>query len=300
MGDFCNARKAFDENPNRKLDSWNAVMAGLSQGGQAKEVIAMFLEMRREGFTPDGVTLVSVISSCGSLGNLELALQLHKCAFQAEKGGLLTLNSIIDMYGKCGRMDLAYKVFYMMKERNVSSWTSMIVGYAMNGFVRDALDCFHSMLNTVVIPNHVTFVGVLSACAHGGKVQEGRHYFDMMQSVYGIRPHLQHYGCMVDLLGRAAHFDEARRMIEVMPMKPNSAIFGCLLGGCEMHGNVEVGEWVAKHLQELEPWNDGAYVVLSNIYAKRGMWIEVEKMRAIMKYRRLEKVPGYALTTNSE
>ncbi|XWS17324.1 hypothetical protein CRYUN_Cryun33cG0057500 [Craigia yunnanensis] len=213
-GEFENARKVFDENPDRKLGSWNAII-GLSQSGRAKEAIDMFLELNKCGFLPDDVTMVSVTSSCGSLGDLELALQLHKCVFQAkslEKSDILMLNSVIDMYGKCGRMDLAYSVFSRMEEKNVSTWTSMIVGYAMHGHVEKALGCFLCMREVGVRPNNVTFVGVLSACVHGGKVEEGKFYFDMMKNVYGISPTLKHYGCMVDLLGRAGLLEEAMKM----------------------------------------------------------------------------------------
>lgn len=302
-GEFENARKVFEQNRERKLGSWNAIIGGLSQGGRAKEAIEMYAELRKCGFLPDDVTLVSVISACGSLGDLGLALQLHKCAFQAkpiEKPDILMLNSLIDMYGKCGRMDLAYKVFSRMEQRNVSSWTSMIVGYAMHGHVDEALEFFRCMRQAGVMPNHVTFVGVLSACVHGGTVQEGKHYFHMMKNVYGIMPQLQHYGCMVDLLSRAGLFEEAIEMIEGMPMKANSVVWGCLMGACEKYGNVKMGEWVAKHLRELEPWNDGVYVVLSNIYASKGLWKEVERVREVMKQRSLAKIPGYSLATSSK
>ncbi|KAG4999177.1 hypothetical protein JHK87_020249 [Glycine soja] len=301
-GEFGGARMVFDENPDPKLGSWNAVIGGLSQAGLARDAISVFLNMRRRGFMPDGVTMVSVMSACGNIGDLNLALQLHKCVFQAEAGArtdILMLNSLIDMYGKCGRMDLAYKVFAMMEEQNVSSWTSMIVGYGMHGHVKEALDCFWRMREAGVRPNFVTFIGMLSACVHGGAVQEGRFYFDMMKNVYGITPQLQHYGCMVDLLGRAGLLEDARRIVEEMPMKPNSVVWGCLMGACEKYGNVDMAEWVAKHLQELEPGNDGVYVVLSNIYANRGLWKEVERIRSVMKQGRLAKVPAYSLATNS-
>ncbi|GFY98380.1 tetratricopeptide repeat (TPR)-like superfamily protein [Actinidia rufa] len=301
-GEFGNARKVFEENPKRKLGSWNAVIGGLSQSGRAKEAISMFLELKKSGLTPDDVTMVTVTSACGSLGDLNLCLQLHKCVFQArsfEKSDMLMLNSLVDMYGKCGRMDLAYRVFSRMEEQNVSSWTSMIVGYAMHGYVNNALDCFRCMRKAGVRPNNVTFVGVLSACVHGGTVQQGKYYFNMMKNEYGIMPQLQHYGCMVDLLGRAGLLEEAKEMVEDMPMEANVVIWGCLMGACEKYGNVKMGECVSKHLQELEPWNDGVYVVLSNIYASNGLWEEVERVRGIMKERRLAKVPAYSLASSS-
>ncbi|XP_027344235.1 pentatricopeptide repeat-containing protein At1g77170, mitochondrial [Abrus precatorius] len=302
-GEFGSSRKVFDENPDPKLGSWNAVIGGLSQAGLARDAIRVFLDMKRSGFVPDGVTMVSVTSACGSIGDFNLALQLHKCVFQAKEAeivDILMLNSLIDMYGKCGRMDLAYKVFVTMEERNISSWTSMIVGYAMHGHVEEALEFFGRMRAAGVKPNYVTFIGVLSACVHSGTVHEGRRYFDMMKNVYGITPRLQHYGCMVDLLGRAGLLDDARKLVEEMPMKPNSVVWGCLMGACEKYGNVDMAEWVAKHLQELEPWNDGVYVVLSNIYANKGLWKEVERIRSVMKEGRLAKVPAYSLTTNSD
>lgn len=300
-GEFGDAYTVFDESPERKLGSWNAVIAGLSQGGHLKDALLMFLRMRSSGFMPDGVTMVSVISVCGRLGDLKLALQLHKFVFQVEgkrNEDVLMVNSLIDMYGKCGRMDLAHEVFSKMHERNVSSWTSMIVGYAMHGHASEAMECFRAMIEANVIPNHVTFVGVLSACVHGGMVDEGKHCFQMMKNVYGIEPQMQHYGCMADLLGRAGLLEEARNLVEGMPMKPNVVIWGCLLGASERHSDVKIGEWVAKHFLELEPWNDGIYVVLSNVYANRDMWKQVEKIREIMKQRRLAKLHGYSVVTS--
>ncbi|OVA00255.1 Pentatricopeptide repeat [Macleaya cordata] len=296
-GEFGNARKVFEQNLDRKLGSWNAIIGGFAQGGHAKEAIHMFIELMKDGFTPDDVTMVSVTSACGSLGDLNLAFQLHKCVFQAktlEKSDILMSNSLIDMYGKCGRMDLAYKVFEKTVHRDVSTWTSLITGYATHGFVRDALEFFGCMREARVRPNNVTFIGVLSACVHGGMVEEGKHYFDMMKLTYGIVPKMQHYGVMVDLLGRAGLLEEAKEMVEKMPMTANAVIWGALMGGCEKHGSVEMGEFVARKLEELEPWNDGVYVVLSNIYAGAGLWEEVERVREIMKQRKVAKIPGYS------
>ncbi|MCL7043520.1 hypothetical protein MKW94_005625 [Papaver nudicaule] len=223
----------------------------LAQGGNAEEAINMFIKLLKEGFAPDDVTMVSITSTCGGLGNLELGLQLHKCVFQAKtlgKSDILMSNSLVDMYGKCGRMDLAYKVFERVVSRNVSTWTSLITGYAMHGYVSEALDCFRDMRLDGVPPNNVTFVGVLSACVHGGLVNEGKDYFDMMKRTYGINPRIQHYGVMVDLLGQAGLIEEAKLMVERMPMKANAVIWGALLGACEKYGNVEIGEFVAKKL----------------------------------------------------
>ncbi|KZV25555.1 pentatricopeptide repeat-containing protein-like [Dorcoceras hygrometricum] len=301
-GEFGDARNLFVNNSDRKLGSWNAIVGGLSQGGRAKDAIQMFVEMTKSGFMPDDVTMVSVTSACGNLGDLNLAQQLHKFVFQIKdlvKTDLLMMNSLVDMYGKCGRMDLARVVFGEMEEKNVSSWTSLIVGYSTHGHVSDALECFQRMTEAGIRPNHVTFVGVLSACVHGGLVQQGKHYFDIMMKIYGIRPSLPHYGCMVDLLGRAGLLGEARSMVEQMPMKANVVIWGSLMGACEKHGDVQMGEWVSTHLVELESDNDGVFVALSNIYASHCMWEEVERMREIMKQRKLAKIPAYSLPDGS-
>ncbi|KAF6164179.1 hypothetical protein GIB67_010149 [Kingdonia uniflora] len=301
-GELDNARKVFDQNPDRNLGSWNAIIGSFARGGHAKEAIDMFLELQKCGLEPDDVTMVSVVSACGSYGDLDFALQLHKCVIQAETNGksdMLMLSSLVDMYGKCGRMDLANRVFARMRQRSVSTWTSLIMGYAAHGHVKEALECFRCMREEGVRPNYVTFVAVLTACVHGGLVEKGRLYFDMMEKGYGIIPKMQHFGAMVDLLGRAGLLDEAREMVEGMPMDANVVIWGCLLGACEKHGNVKMGEWVAKHLQELEPWNSGIYVVLSNIYAGACMWEDAQRIRQVMKEKKVGKSPGYSSTSNS-
>ncbi|GAB2268377.1 hypothetical protein Dimus_003340 [Dionaea muscipula] len=302
-GEFGDAYKVFEENTDRKLGSWNAIVGGLSQGGRARDAIDVFLRMKRSGFMPDDVTMVGVMVACGSLRDLNFALQLHKCVFQAMnpvKDNVLMLNSLIDAYGKCGRMDLASRIFSRMDRRNVSSWTSMIVGYAMHGCAHDALQYFHNMRASSVMPNHVTFLGVLSACVHGVMVQEGKNYFQMMMSFYGIEPQIQHFGCMVDLLGRAGLLEEARTVVEEMPMQANVVIWGSLLGACERYSDVKMGEWVAHHLLELQPSNDAIYVVLSNIYASTNMWEEAGRIRELMKQRRLAKAPGSSCPITSD
>ncbi|XP_031477632.1 pentatricopeptide repeat-containing protein At1g77170, mitochondrial [Nymphaea colorata] len=301
FGEFDDAHQVFDESPHRKLGSWNAIISGFVQGGRSHEALSMFFELGRSGLVPDDVTIVSVVPACASLGDLDLASQIHGCAVKLclTESEVLTQNALVDMYGKCGRMDLARKMFDEMPQRNVSSWTSMIVGLAVNGLATDALRCFEQMLIAGVRPNHVTFVGVLSACVHAGLVDEGLNYFDEMVHGHKMVPMMQHYGCMVDLLGRAGRLQEAKEMIESMPMKPNVVIWGALLGACEKHTSVDIGEWVARHLLELEPDSDGVYVVLSNIYASANMWEDVQSTRRKMKEGSVAKTPGFSLATNS-
>lgn len=242
--------------------------------------------------------MVSVASATGSLGDLILAHQVHKYAVQAKprppKSDVLLWNSVIDMYSKCGRMDLAHRVFQEMEQRrrDVSTWTAMIMGFATHGRSDEALDYYRGMRESGVVPNHVTFVGVLTACVHGGMVEEGRRHWGSMVTDFRIPPGLAHYGCMVDLLARAGRLEEARQVVEGMPVRPNAVIWGSLLGACEKHGNVEVGVWAAQNLAVLEPCNDGVYVVLSNIYATANMWDHVSQLRRLMKSRLVGKTPG--------
>ncbi|KAK3165314.1 hypothetical protein QOZ80_1AG0031690 [Eleusine coracana subsp. coracana] len=299
-GDLGAARRVFDENPHRGLGSWNAAISGLSQAGESKEALALFHDLRRGGVVPDDLTMVSVASACGALGDIGLAEQLHKCVLQCHRSGRLDVtltNALVDMYAKCGRTDLARRVFERMPARDVSSWTTMIAGLATHGDEQGALDMFHTMRREAVPPNRVTMLAVLSACAHGGLVDKGLGLLKQMEDgEIKVVPTVEHYGCVVDMLGRVGRVDEARALVERrMPMDGNVVIWGTLLGACEKHGNVSVGEWAAGRLVQAESWNDGVYVVLSNIYAAAGMWGEVERVRKIMIERKVTKSPGCSL-----
>ncbi|KAL6845076.1 hypothetical protein ACP4OV_024571 [Aristida adscensionis] len=299
-GDLGAARRLFDENPHRGLGSWNAVISGLSQAGESKEVLALFHGLRRCGIVPDDLTMVSVASACCALGDIGLAEQLHKCMLQCQRSGRLDVtlsNALVDMYAKCGRTDLARRVFERMPVRDVSSWTTMITGLATHSEEQGALDMFDDMQSEAIPPNRVTMLAVLCACAHGGLVDRGLGLLKQMEDgEIKVMPTVEHYGCVVDMLGRVGRVDEARSLVEQrMPMEANVVIWGTLLGACEKHGNVSVGEWAAGKLIEAEPWNDGVYVVLSNIYAAAGMWGEVERVRKIMSERKVTKSPGCSL-----
>ncbi|XP_011629194.2 pentatricopeptide repeat-containing protein At1g77170 [Amborella trichopoda] len=297
FGAIGSAHQVFNENPNRKLGSWNALMVSYGQLGSPQKVLNLFFKAQKV-VEPDEITMITVIIACGALGNLPLGFQVHGLSVKAFSR-LLVYNSLIDMYCKCGMINKAGRVFDEMHERNVSSWTAMIMGMAVHGHGLDALSHFGSMQRAGVRPNHVTFVGVLSACVHAGLVDEGLCFFGSMASEYGLEPMVQHYGCMVDLLGRAGRLKEARSLIESMPMTmvPNAIIWGSFLGACHVHGDVEMGEWASMHLMELEPENDGVYVVLSNIYAGANMWREVANIRKMMRERMVAKTPGYSLAT---
>ncbi|GJM93271.1 hypothetical protein PR202_ga09816 [Eleusine coracana subsp. coracana] len=236
--------------PHRGLGFVERAHQRRSQAGESKEALALFHDLRRGGVVPDDLTMVSVASACGALGDIGLAEQLHKCVLQCHRSGRLDVtltNALVDMYAKCGRTDLARRVFERMPARDVSSWTTMIAGLATHGDEQGALDMFHTMRREAVPPNRVTMLAVLSACAHGGLVDKGLGLLKQMEDgEIKVVPTVEHYGCVVDMLGRVGRVDEARALVERrMPMDGNVVIWGTLLGACEKHGNVSVGEWAA-------------------------------------------------------
>ncbi|KAM1878146.1 hypothetical protein ACFX14_040169 [Malus domestica] len=249
--------------------------------------------MQRMGLEPDDVTLVGVLNSCANLGVLEMGEWVHAYVDrnQIEADGFIG-NALVDMYAKCGSIDRAFRVFQRMNRRDVYSYTAMIVGLAMHGEVEMALDVFAEMPRVGIEPDEVTFIGVLAACSHGGLVAEGQKYFREMSSVYKLRPQTEHYGCMVDLLGRAGFINEAEEFVENMPIEPDAFVWGALLGACRIHGKVELAESVMKKLLKVEPERDGAYVLMSNIYSSANRWRDAVKLRRAMKGKNVKKTPG--------
>lgn len=278
------ARDLFNEMPKRDEVSWSAMIDGYNRNGCFKEALEIFREMQREKVKLEKFLLSSVALACANVGSLDQGKWIHGYARRnsIELDGVLG-TSILDMYAKLGRLDLAWDVFETMKTKEISSWNAMIGGLAMHGRANDAIDLLLQMEKQRLKPNEITFVGILNACAHGGLVDLGLEYFNRMKEVHGIEPTVHHYGCMVDLLGRAGQLAEAEELISEMPMTPSPAVWGALLGACRVHGYIEMGERIGKILINLDPQNGGRYALLSNIYAKAGRWEEVEKLRAIMK-----------------
>lgn len=295
-GDVDFAYKVFEEMPERNVVSWNSLISGLVQQGEFKEALAMFRQMQENCFKPDDVTLVGVLNSCANLGALELGKWVHVYIDRNQiKADSFIGNALVDMYAKCGSIDQALEVFSGMKCRDVYSYTAMIAGFAMHGQGERALSLFAEMSRVGIKPDEVTFIGVLSACNHAGLVDEGHRHFEDMSRVYDLHPQLEHYGCMVDLLGRAGLLEEAVEFVRSMPIQPDSFIWGALLGACRIHGKVQLGETIGKHLLELEPERDGAYVLMSNIYASASRWRDVVKVRKEMKVRKVKKTPGCSM-----
>ncbi|XP_047341800.1 pentatricopeptide repeat-containing protein At3g62890-like [Impatiens glandulifera] len=292
------AYEVFLKMPERSVRSWTAMIAGFVQCGKPKDAISLFTEMEKVGMEPNEVTLVAVLAACADLGALDLGMRIHE---QSDRNGyrknVKICNTLIDMYIKCGCLEAAMRVFDGMdqQQRTVVSWSAMIHGLAMHGQAEKSLNLFSTMTQLRRIkPNSVTFIGLLHACSHMGLINEGRKFFASMTNDYGITPRIEHYGCMVDLFSRGGLLQEAHEFIKNMPIKPNSVIWGALLGGCKLHKNVELAEEVIKHLSELDPSNDGYYVVLSNIYADLKRWGDVARMRKMMRDVGVKKTPGWS------
>eukprot|EP01018_Ginkgo_biloba_P037440 Gb_29880 [translate_table: standard] len=296
-GSVDDARRLFHKMFRRDVVSWNAMIAGYTQNGYASEAFTLFYQMQLVDITPDTVTMLSVLSACAQLGALHQGKWIHnhivKRGFESD---VSMGNSLVDMYAKCGSIEFALFMFDSMSKRDVVSWNVMIAGYGMHGQGKDALALFSQMQQTGLRPNHITFVCVLSACSHSGLVNEGWQYFDCMSREYCIMPIMKHYACMVDLLGRAGHLDEAWDFIKTMPCEPDASVWGALLGACRIHLNFELGEHTAENLFHLEPENAGYFVLLSNMYAAAGRWDGVAKVRTLMKDKGLKKTPGCSFT----
>nr|XP_023916380.1 pentatricopeptide repeat-containing protein At1g08070, chloroplastic [Quercus suber] len=293
-GDLETARGLFDGLHQRDVISWNVMIGGYTNMSCYKEALTLFQLMLRSNVEPNDVTLLGVLSACAYLGALDLGKWIH--AYIDKNFQHMTNNSLwtslIDMYAKCGNIDAAEQVFNNMNLKSLASWNAMISGLAMHGHPDKAIRLSEEMANEGIKPDDITFVGLLSACTHAGLPELGRQYFSSMIHDFNISPKLHHYGCMIDLLGRAEMFDEAETLMKNMEMKPDGAIWSSLLGACRVHGRVELGEYVAEHLFELEPDNPGAYVLLSNIYAGAGRWDDVARIRNRLTNMGMKKVPG--------
>lgn len=293
-GGCCDdALKVFRDMPYRNLVSWSALLAGYVQCNRFKDALLLFQEMLVEKVEPNEATLGSVLTACAQLGALDQGRWVDKYIGTRK----LELNSVlgtalIDMYAKCGCIKEAFCVFKRMHVKDVYPWTSLIFGLAMNGDAIGSLNLFSQMLSSGVQPNKVTFIAVLSACAHGGLVNEGQQLFSSMRGVYGVQPTVDHYGCMVDLHGRAGRLREAAMLIKDMPMEPSAGIWGALFGACMIHKDYELGRIVGNHLIRLQPYHSGRYALLANLYSKCRNWEAAANVRKKMNEVGVEKTRG--------
>eukprot|EP01018_Ginkgo_biloba_P019231 Gb_39402 [translate_table: standard] len=290
------AGRLFEKVSKKNVVSWTAMITTYAQNRHANEALTLFRQMQLVDVRPDSITIASVLPACAHLAALQHCKGIHGYIIRSGYDSELCVgNSLIDIYAKCGSLEIAQKVFDKMSNRDVVTWNVMIAGYGIHGHGKNALTLFCQMLERGMRPDYITFVCVLTACSHSGLVDEGCQYFNCMTRDYSIEPGVEHYACMADLLGRAGHLDEAQDFIEKMPVEPDASVWGALLGACRIHCNIELGEHVAQRLFDLEPENAGSYVLLSNIYAAAGRWDDVTRTRTMMKNRGVKKTPGCSL-----
>ncbi|XP_050207915.1 pentatricopeptide repeat-containing protein At3g09040, mitochondrial [Mercurialis annua] len=273
---------------------WTAMISGLAQNDCSGEALQFYREMRSCNSLPDQATFVSVLRACAVLSSMREGREIHSLIFHTSFDlDELTCSALIDMYAKCGDLRSSTQIFEeMLSKNNVISWNSMIVGFAKHGYAEDALRVFDEMKQTHVTPDDVTFLGVLTACSHAGRISEGRQIFDSMVNYYRIQPRVDHCACMVDLLGRWGYLEEAEEFICKLSFEPHDMIWNTMLGACRIHGDDVRGQRAAEKLIELEPQNSSPYVLLSNIYAASGNWDGVNILRRGMKEKGVKKFPG--------
>ncbi|CAN0913942.1 Pentatricopeptide repeat-containing protein At2g42920, chloroplastic [Linum grandiflorum] len=293
-GEIEEARKLFDEMPRRSVISWNSMISGYVRTAKFVEALEIFGEMQDANIKPSEFTMVSLLNACACLGAIRQGEWIHdyivKNGFELNP---IVVTSIIDMYSKCGSIDKARYVFKSAAKKSLSCWNSMILGLATNGHEQEAIDIFEKIPLSNLEPDFVSFIGVLTACNHGGFVDMAKEYFSLMRESYNIKPLIQHYSCMVDVLGRAGFLEEAEEVIKGMTdVVPDAIIWGSLLSSSEIHGNVEMAKRAATELYKLDPSGTSRFVLMSNVHASAGQLEEAIEERVVMKENQVTKVPG--------
>ncbi|KAK7390970.1 hypothetical protein VNO78_19220 [Psophocarpus tetragonolobus] len=308
-GKLSVSRYLFNQISQPDLPTWNTMLAAYAQSSThvsysssfqdpdlSLEAFYLFIDMQFSHIKPNEVTLVSLISACSNLGALSQGAWAHGYLLRNNlKLNRFVGTALLDMYSKCGCLNLACQLFDNLSSRDTFCYNAMIGGFASHGHGKQALEMYRKMKLEGLVPDAATIVVTMFACSHSGLVEEGLEIFESMKGVHGMEPKLQHYGCLIDLLGRAGRLKEAEERLQDMPMKPNTILWRSLLGAARLHGNLGMGEAALKHLIELEPEASGNYVLLSNMYASVSRWNDVKRVRMLMKDRGVDKLPGFSL-----
>lgn len=273
IGLMDSGRRAFDEVEVKDVVLWNCLMDGYAKNGMLEEALNLLRLMKKRSVRANSSTLAGLLSFCATSGALAVGKCIHEYVKQQQLELVLDAvlgTALLDMYCKCGLLGEAVDVFKKMVSKDVKSWTAMILGYGMHGEARDAILIFYQMAEEGFRHDEVTFLAVLSACSHGGLVTEGTSFFKMMIQDYGLKPKLEHYGCMIDLFGRAGLLEEAHTLIKSLPIKSDATAWRALLAACRVYGNVDLGKSVKKALEDNYGEHPADSIILSSTYAVAG------------------------------
>uniref|UniRef100_A0ACD5YFB2 Uncharacterized protein n=1 Tax=Avena sativa TaxID=4498 RepID=A0ACD5YFB2_AVESA len=284
------AEAIFDGMDEKDAVVYNALVEGYSKTEEtAESSLEVFKAMQQAGFRPTVSTCVSLLGACSLLSSPELGEQVHCHVIKSNVvSDIKTGSALVDVYAKCGRVEDGRRVFDGMTERNVVTWTAIIDGYGKNGLPDEALELFGEMRRQRggVRPNHATFLSALSACARAGLLSQGQEVFQSMEREYSLKPRMEHYACMVDLLGRFGSVRQAYDFVRGIPARPNSDVWAALLGAATLHDDVDIANVAAKEVFELSrDSRPGAYMAFSNTLAAAGKWDGVHDVRVLMKRR---------------
>lgn len=290
-GKMTLARELFDFMPEKNSVSWTALVSGYARNNMGYEALELFTTMVKSRVRPDQFTFSSCLCSCASIPSLKHGKEIHAFFLRSNlRPNTIVVSSLIDMYSKCGKLRIGERVFDIMGDKNdIILWNTILSSLAQHGFGEEAIQMFRYMVSTGLQPDRITFIVILNACSHSGLVQEGLCLFESITTDYGIFPDQEHYACLIDLLGRAGHFDEVLKQLKKMLCEPDSRVWNALLGVSRIHGNIEMGRMAAEHLIKSDPLSYTGYVALSSIYAALGMWESAENIRQVMNDKKLKK-----------
>lgn len=290
-GDMESARALFDVMPKRNPVSWTAMISGYARSGRGNEALELFMKMMMLRIKPDQFTFSSCLCASASIASLKHGKQIHAHMIRIRfRPNSIVVSSLVDMYSKCGCLELAKQVFDVIGDKqDLVLWNTVLSAFAQHGSGEKAINLFAEMVTAGLRPDRITFLVLLSACSHSGLVHEGLRFFELMDRDHKIVPDEEHYACLIDILGRAGRFDELMNQLRKMPCKPDDRVWNALIGVCMIHGNVHLGRIAAKHLLQLDPQSPATYVLLSSIYAAHGKWDSLVKLRQLMNERHVRK-----------
>lgn len=286
FGRIDDAVLLFDETSEKDTVIYNTMISGYCQNLCSKDALKLFVEMRGENMSPTDHTVSSILSACSRLAVLVEGKQVHSLVIKMGFENVFVDSALIDMYSKGGDIDEARRVLDQTSRKNTVLLTSMIMGYAQCGRSLEALEFFDYLLTEQkLIPDHVCFSAVLTACSHAGFIDKGEEYFNKMRTDYGLSPDIDQYTCLIDLYARNGNLRKARDLMEEMPYDPTCIIWSSILSACKIYGDVELGREAANQLIKMEPCNAAPYLTLAHIYARKGLWNEVSEVRSLMQQR---------------